>query len=101
MKKKEELCSLQGNQQSAVSFMAKLHELHEFKGHPFKVENDRALFELMKSIEENGVLVPLIVRKHPENRVMKLLQDIGEKQKSDSKVYMVDKSDSQDVRYGG
>ena len=43
----------------------KISELHDFKGHPFKVEQDIQLFELMRSIEDKGVLVPLIVRSNP------------------------------------
>ena len=35
------------------------------KDTPFKVENDIQLFELMRSIEDKGVLVPLIVRSNP------------------------------------
>ena len=37
--------------------MIPLSELHDFNGHPFKVENDMALFELMQSIEKEGVIV--------------------------------------------
>ena len=43
----------------------KFSELHDFQGHPFKVAHDMQLFELSKSIEEKGVLVPLIVRPNP------------------------------------
>ena len=40
----------------------KINDLHDFKEHPFQVVEDSALFELAKSIEDKGVLVPLIVR---------------------------------------
>ena len=43
-----------------------LENLKEFKNHPFKVEDDMELFELMKSIETEGVLVPILARTHPE-----------------------------------
>ena len=43
----------------------KISELNVFRGHPFRVEYDRALAELSQSIEKNGVLVPLILRKNP------------------------------------
>lgn len=43
----------------------KLDELHSFEGHPFKVERNQKLFELRDSIEKEGVLVPLLVRKNP------------------------------------
>ncbi|MCI6782005.1 MAG: ParB/RepB/Spo0J family partition protein [Lachnospiraceae bacterium] len=40
-------------------------ELHDFRNHPFKVETNVELCELMKSIEKEGVLVPLLVRTNP------------------------------------
>ena len=39
--------------------------MHDFKNHPFKVEVNTELCELMKSIEKEGVLVPLLVRTNP------------------------------------
>ncbi|MFA9466423.1 MAG: ParB N-terminal domain-containing protein [Velocimicrobium sp.] len=65
MKKSKELCSLWNNEQDLQTGNVKISELHEFKGHPFRVEHDMQLFELSKSIEEKGVLVPLIVRPNP------------------------------------
>ncbi len=38
----------------------KLNQLINFKDHPFKVETNTELFELMQSIEKDGVLVPLL-----------------------------------------
>ncbi len=43
----------------------KISDLHDFKEHPFHVVEDTALFELARSIEDKGVLVPLIVRANP------------------------------------
>lgn len=66
MKKQEELYSFpQQNDGAVVEIdirMIPLSELHDFNGHPFKVENDMALFELMQSIEKEGVIVPALVR---------------------------------------
>ena len=42
-----------------------INQLHDFKNHPFKVEINMELCELMKSIEKEGVLVPLLVRTSP------------------------------------
>lgn len=42
-----------------------IDQLHDFKNHPFKVEVNTELCELMKSIEKEGVLVPLLVRTNP------------------------------------
>ena len=39
-----------------------INELHDFRNHPFKVEKNMELCELMRSIEKEGVLVPLLVR---------------------------------------
>ena len=66
MKKKEELYSFSQQNNGAVVEtdirMIPLSELHDFNGHPFKVENDMALFELMQSIENEGVIVPALAR---------------------------------------
>ena len=66
MKKSKELCSLWNNEQEVQTGNVKISKLHEFKGHPFRVEHDMQLFELSRSIEEKGVLVPLIVRTNPD-----------------------------------
>ncbi len=66
MKKSKELCTLWNNEQELQTGNVKISELHEFKGHPFRVEHDMQLFELSRSIEEKGVLVPLIVRTNPD-----------------------------------
>ena len=43
-----------------------LSELHPFVNHPFKVRDDEAMTELVKSISENGVIHPGIVRPRPD-----------------------------------
>ena len=68
MKKSKELCSLWNNEQEVQTGNVKISELHEFKGHPFRVEHDMHLFELSRSIEEKGVMVPLIVRANPDGK---------------------------------
>ncbi len=66
MKKKEELYSFPQQNDGAVVEtdirMIPLSELQDFNGHPFKIENDMALFELMQSIEKEGVIVPALAR---------------------------------------
>ena len=66
MKKKEEWYSFSQQNNGAMvetdMRMIPLSELHDFNGHPFKVENDMALFELMQSIEKEGVIVPALAR---------------------------------------
>ena len=39
-----------------------INQLNDFRNHPFKVEVNTELCELMKSIEKEGVLVPLLAR---------------------------------------
>ena len=59
------MCSFGTDEYGLQTGTMKISELNDFKGHPFKVEQDIQLFELMRSIEEKGVLVPLIVRSNP------------------------------------
>lgn len=61
----------------------KINKLHDFQKHPFKVENDKELFELMKSIEEEGVLVPLIARLNPNGDGFEIIA--GHRRKEASK----------------
>ena len=42
-----------------------INQLYDFKNYPFKVEVNTELCELMKSIEKEGVIVPLLVRTNP------------------------------------
>ncbi len=42
--------------------MIPIQKLYPFKNHPFKVESDMEMFNLMQSIEKEGVIVPLLVR---------------------------------------
>jgi len=39
-----------------------LSELHPFENHPFKVFDDEAMTELVKSVEANGIIHPGIAR---------------------------------------
>ena len=39
-----------------------LSELHEFKGHPFKVLDDEKMQDLVESVKINGVLTPVLLR---------------------------------------
>ena len=65
MARKKEMCSSENHEPGAGIVLMKLEELHSFEGHPFKVERHHELFELRCSIEKEGVLVPLLVRKNP------------------------------------
>ena len=40
-------------------------QLHTFANHPFHVRKDMEMNELVDSIRESGVIVPLIVRSRP------------------------------------
>jgi ParB family chromosome partitioning protein len=74
---KKEMCSSWQEDYDTVSEMVKseqeivkikLNKLSDFKNHPFKVEYNAELFELMKSIDSDGVLVPLLVRPKPKGQ---------------------------------
>ena len=43
-----------------------LSELHDFMRHPFRVEDDERMLEMVESVRKNGVLVPGIVRHRKE-----------------------------------
>ena len=43
-----------------------LSELHTFKGHPFRVLDAEKMQETVESVKQYGVLMPGIVRPHPE-----------------------------------
>ena len=66
-----------------------LDQLVDFKNHPFKVEMNTELFELMQSIEKEGVLVPLLARANPAGRGYELIA--GHRRKAASKWAGVDK----------
>jgi len=42
--------------------------IDDFEGHPFTVKNDESMEELVRSIEESGILNPIIVRKKEGGR---------------------------------
>ncbi len=66
MAKKRVMCSPESNEPGEGIVLVKVSELHDFKGHPFKVEKNQELFELRQSMEKEGVLVPLIIRDSPD-----------------------------------
>lgn len=43
------------------------------KEHPFKVERNQELFELRRSIQQEGILVPLLVRKNPDGEGFEII----------------------------
>ena len=67
--KQMKLCSFQKEQNSEDGKKDIIHvpigQIYDFRGHPFKVERDMALFELMQSIGKEGVIVPALVRPNP------------------------------------
>ena len=73
MVKKKAMCSLQTDVPGADIGMIKIRELHDFKEHPFKVERNQELFELRRSIQQEGILVPLLVRKNPDGEGFEII----------------------------
>lgn len=62
MTKKRVMCSSKDYESGAGIVLVKVSELHDFKDHLFKVEQNQELFELRQSMEKEGVLVPLLIR---------------------------------------
>ncbi|MGF7003480.1 ParB family chromosome partitioning protein [Lachnospiraceae bacterium PF1-21] len=56
--------NLFGQEQSMIDDIVEisLTEIHSFKGHPFRVEEDEEMTKLVDSIKEEGVISPGIVR---------------------------------------
>jgi ParB family chromosome partitioning protein len=46
-----------------------INKLNEFKNHPFQVKDDEKMEQLAKSIKENGVLNPIIVRELENGKI--------------------------------
>ena len=65
MPKRKEMCSSVSIEPDKGIVMMSISELHDFKGHTFKVERNPELFELRQSIEKEGILIPLLIRKNP------------------------------------
>ena len=65
MENEKTVDTLENDNHGLCMVMISIDDLHDFKGYPFKVLEDGAMFELAKSIEEKGVIVPLILRKNP------------------------------------
>ena len=43
-----------------------ISDLHDFKGHPFRVLDDEKMEETVESVKKNGILTPGVVRPRPE-----------------------------------
>ena len=52
--------------------------IDDFAGHPFTVKDDESMEELARSIEENGILNPIIVRKKDGGRYEIIAREVGE-----------------------
>ncbi|WP_328587257.1 ParB/RepB/Spo0J family partition protein [Clostridium sp. Marseille-P2415] len=82
VKENEEMCSSwQANDDTESKtvkndqkiVIMQLNKLSGFKNHPFKVETNTALFELMRSIENDGILEPLLVRPKPDGNGFEII----------------------------
>ena len=60
----------------------RISELKDFKNHPFHVQQDMELCALMKSIEDEGVIVPLLVRPNPDGEGYEVIA--GHRRKADA-----------------
>ena len=62
MNQKSAMCSLKTYESGVESRIVNLSEMRAFSNHPFQVEKDSAMYELMESIKTEGILVPLLLR---------------------------------------
>ena len=53
--------------------MIEISKLYPFKNHPFRVDANRELYELMRSIKREGVLVPLLARPKANTKGFELI----------------------------
>ena len=60
----------------------RISELKDLKNHPFHVQQDIELCALMKSIEDEGVIVPLLVRPNPDGEGYEVIA--GHRRKADA-----------------
>ena len=82
MEEKNSMCSNWQEDQGIDSNKDKKHEkiaviplkqLKDFKNHPFKVELNTELFELMQSIEKEGMIVPILARPNPDGEGFEII----------------------------
>lgn len=76
----EELFSSQGERDDAKLERVKeipLYELHQFKDHPFKIQNNEELKRLIESIKKFGTITPALARPLPEG-VYELISGTGD-----------------------
>lgn len=52
--------------------MAELHPFHTFREHPYKVQDDKAMDDLVGTIKEHGIMTPATVRPEKTARAMRL-----------------------------
>lgn len=66
-----------------------VEDIQEFKNHPFRVRNDEQMSELVKSVSENGILVPVLVRPHPngQEKIQAIVRELTDDQAT---IIMVD-----------
>lgn len=48
--------------------MAELHPFHTFREHPYKVQDDKAMDDLVGTIKEHGIMTPATVRPEKEGK---------------------------------
>lgn len=56
------MCSSRSYESGVEGGMVRISEMRAFSNHPYHVEKDAAMLELVDSIQTEGVLVPLLIR---------------------------------------
>ena len=51
--------------------LSELHPFHTLRDHPFKVQDDKAMDDLVGTIKEHGIMTPATVRPEKAARAMR------------------------------
>lgn len=46
-----------------------IDDIDDFKNHPFKIKNDEKMQEMVESVKQNGILLPVLVRPKGRKRI--------------------------------
>ena len=55
----------------------RIDQIHSFKNHPFRVTDDEKMSDLIQSVKENGILVPVMVRPDADGSYETILYELN------------------------
>ena len=57
--------------------MSELHPFHTFREHPYKVQDDKAMDDLVGTIKEHGIMTPATVRPEKDGKGYEIMKSCG------------------------